>query len=82
MRSQVSIVQIRAAEIQAGDVVNRRGPERTDWIEVERLEQLYDGTYVVHDEAGRDSFTAKSYDLVWLQTLLPLQTNSHIPVDF
>ena len=39
MRSQISIVQIRVAEIQPGDVVNKRGPERTGWIEVEALGQ-------------------------------------------
>lgn len=81
MRSQVAIVQIRCADIQSGDVVNRRGPERTGWIEVERLEALDEGTYVVHDEAGRDSFTAVGYDLCWLQTVTSLHSNSHIAVD-
>jgi len=80
VRSQVSIVQIRASEIKAGDVVNRRGPERTGWIEVERLEQLPDGTLVVHDMLERDSFTAVGYDLVWLQTVVTLHANSHLPL--
>jgi len=64
----------------AGDVVNRRGPERTGWIEVERLEQLPDETLVVHDMFERDSFTAVGYDLVWLQTLVTLHANSHLPL--
>ena len=81
MRSQVSIVQVRAADLQSGDVINKRGPERTGWIEVERLEQLLDGSYVIHDETGQDSFPAAAYDLVWLQTVVSLNANSHIPVD-
>lgn len=80
MRSQVSIVQIRASEIQPGDVVNRRGPERTGWVEVDRIERLHDETMVVHDKYERDSFTAVGYDLVWLQTVVYLHTNSHLPL--
>jgi len=80
VRSHVSIVQIRASEIQPGDVVNRRGPERTGWIEVDRTENLPDGTLVVHDKFQQDSFTAIGYDLVWLQTLLYLNANSHLPL--
>lgn len=79
MRGKVAIVQIRAADLQPGDVINRRGPERNGWMEVDRLERLPDGNYVVHDETGRDSFTAKDYDLVWLQTLEILISNSHLP---
>jgi len=80
VRSQVSIVQIRASDMQPGDVVNRRGPERTGWIEVDRTEQLPDGTLVVHDKFQRDSFTAVGYDLVWLQTVVYLHANSHLPL--
>jgi hypothetical protein len=75
----VIIVQIRASDLQPGDVINRRGPERNGWMEVDRLERLHDGNYVVHDESGRESFTAKDYDLVWLQTLEILVSNSHLP---
>ena len=81
MRSFVSIVQIRAADVEAGDVVNKRGPERTGWIEVETIEQLQSGEYVVHDEKQRDSFTAIGYDLIWLQVVSTLNANSHMPVD-
>jgi len=78
VRSQISIVQIRASEIQPGDVVNRRGPERTGWVEVDRTEHLPDGTLVVHDKYQRESFTAVGYDLVWLQTVVALRANSHL----
>lgn len=80
MRSRIEIVQIRAAEVEPGDVVNKRGPNRDGWIEVESLEELESGQYVVHDESGRESFTAAGYDLVWLQLARPLRHNSHIPL--
>lgn len=80
MRSRVEIVQIRASEIQAGDVVNRRGPNKDGWIEVASVDLLPDGTYLINDETGRDSFTGSVYSLVWLQVLYPLAHNSHLPV--
>lgn len=80
MRNKVEIVQIRAAEVQSGDVVNKRGPNRDGWIEVAKLEELENGSYVVHDEAGKDSFTAVGYDLIWLQVVRELKENSHLPV--
>jgi len=80
MRSKVEIVQIRVADIESGDVVNKRGPERSGWIEVDRLEQLESSDYVVHDIHDTDSFTSTGYDLVWLQTVLSLQANSHLPI--
>ncbi len=80
MRSRVEIVQIRASDVQCGDVVNKRGPERTGWIEVAKLEQLQAGKYVVHDETSQDSFTAEGYDLIWLQVVHGLAHNSHLPV--
>ncbi len=80
MRTKIEIVQIRAADVQQGDVVNRRGPDKDRWLEVARLETLENGSYVVHDEHERESFTAEGYDLVWLQIVLPLRENSHLPV--
>ena len=80
MRSKVEIVQIRVADIQSGDVVNKRGPDKSGWIEVERLETLQSGDYVVHDIHDVDSFTATGYDLVWLQTVVTLEANSHLPL--
>ena len=87
VRNKIEIVQIRAAEVQRGDVVNRRGANRDGWMEVARLEQLQgeQGTQIllishaVHDEHERESFTAEGYDLVWLQIVLPLRENSHLP---
>ena len=81
MRSRVEIVQIRVADVESGDVVNKRGPEKDGWIEVERREQLESGDYVVHDAKDRDSFTAVGYDLIWLQTMHTLKANSHLALD-
>jgi hypothetical protein len=78
MRSKVEIVQIRAADIQSGDVVNKRGPEKDGWIEVDRVEELESGESVVHDVQDRDSFSATGYDLIWLQTIHTLEANSHL----
>ena len=78
MRSQVEIVQIRAADVECGDVVNKRGPEKMGWIEVDRLEQLESKDFVVHDVRDVDSFTATGYDLIWLQTVVSLHANSHL----
>jgi hypothetical protein len=78
MRTKVEIVQVRVSDIASGDVVNKRGPEKTGWIEVERLEQLPSGDYVVHDTRDVDSFTATGYDLVWLQIVVRLDANSHM----
>ena len=80
MRSKIEIVQIRAIDVQSGDVVNRRGPNKDGWIEVAKLEELENGSYVVHDESDRESFTASTYDLVWLQVMHELRENSHLPV--
>ena len=78
MRSKVEIVQVRVADVESGDVVNKRGPEKTGWIEVERVERLESGDLVVHDTRDTDSFTATGYDLVWLQTVVRLGANSHL----
>ena len=78
MRTKIEIVQVRVADIASGDVVNKRGPEKNGWIEVERLEQRQSGDYVVHDARDVDSFTASGYDLVWLQTVMRLDANSHM----
>jgi hypothetical protein len=67
--------------VLSGDVINKFGPNRSGWIEVANLEQLQNGSYVVHDEVGSDSFTAVGYDLVWLQVVHELLYNSHLPVD-
>jgi len=81
MRSKVEIVQVRVNDVQSGDVVNKRGPNKDGWVEVASVEQLPNGSYLVNDETGKDSFTGALYDLVWLQVLSPLPQNSHIPVE-
>jgi hypothetical protein len=81
LRSYIEIVQIRACDVQSGDVVNKRGPDRSGWIEVAKIEQLQNGSFVVHDEADSDSFTGLGYDLVWLQVVHELRFNSHLSVD-
>ena len=43
---------IRASEVQQGDVVNRRGPNKDQWIEVAGLEQLENGHYVIRRRAN------------------------------
>ncbi len=73
------IVQIRAGDLEPGDVINKRGPERNGWLEVDRVEELPGGGLVVHDQSERESFTADGYDLVWLQTLEELTGSSHRP---
>ena len=78
MRTKIEIVQVRVADIAGGDVVNKRGPDKNGWIEVERLETLPSGDFVVHDARDVDSFTASGYDLVWLQTVVRLDANSHM----
>lgn len=80
MRSKVEIVQIRVADVESGDVVNKRGAEKSGWIEVERVQKLESGDFVVHDVRDADSFTATGYDLVWLQTVLQLSANSHLAI--
>jgi hypothetical protein len=80
VRNKIEIVQLRAADVEQGDVVNRRGPNKDGWMEVARIEVLESGSFVVHDENERESFTAEGYDLVWLQVVLPLRENSHLAV--
>ena len=46
MRNKIEIVQIRVADVESGDVVNKRGPDKSGWIEVERLEVLNSGETV------------------------------------
>jgi hypothetical protein len=80
MRSRVEIVRIRVADVESGDVVNRRGPEKDGWIEVDRVQELDSGDLVVHDVHDRDSFTATGYDLIWMQVVLTLEANSHLVI--
>jgi len=66
-RIAVRVVEVRAADVLPGDVVNRQGHVRDGWIEVDRVERLPDGNLLVSDRAEKLSFTSRELDLVWLQ---------------
>lgn len=80
-RIQVHIVQIRAQDVLAGDVVNRSGAIRDGWVEMAYIEQLPDGRLNLCDESYRKSFVSEPLDLIWLQIAVNLKGNSHMPVD-
>lgn len=80
-RIQVHIVQVRAQDVQPGDVVNRTGPIRDGWIEIAYTEPLPDGRLNLCDESYRKSFVSEPLDLIWLQIAANLKGNSHLPVD-
>jgi hypothetical protein len=80
-RIQVHIVQIRAQDVLAGDVVNRSGAMRDGWVEIAYTENLPDGRLNLCDESYRKSFVSEPLDLVWLQIAVNLKGNSHMPVD-
>lgn len=71
-RWHVHIVQMRARDIKLGDVV-AKDPSRFDgWFRVHEVRQLGDGTFNLLDKANTRSFTAGPFDLVGLQTPVPL----------
>lgn len=78
-RIQIEVVQIRAQDIEPGDVV-RRGSGNDSWFEVARVSQLPGGDLLVADEADRMSFTVAPLNLVALQIARPLRANSHLPL--
>ncbi len=80
-RLQVQIVQIRAQDVQPGDIINKTGPVRDGWIEVASTELLPDGRVNLSDESYRKSFVSEPLDLIWLQIAVTLKGNSHLPVD-
>lgn len=80
-RLQVHIVQIRAQDVQPGDIVNKTGPMRDGWVEVAYTEPLPDGRINLCDESYRKSFVSEPLDLIWLQIAVTLKGNSHLPVD-
>jgi hypothetical protein len=79
-RILVEVVEIRAGDVQIGDIVNKAGRQRDGWIEVAALERLPDGRVNIADESYQQSFTSHALDLVWLQVARPLLGNSHIAV--
>lgn len=70
-RWHVHVVQMRARDIRRGDVVSR-DPEHGGWFRVHEALTLPDGTINITDKGNQRSFTMGSYDLVSLQTPVPL----------
>jgi len=79
-RVRVEVVEIRADDVQVGDIVNKAGNQREGWMEVAALERLQDGRVNITDATHQRSFTSEGVDLVWLQIARPLLGNSHLPV--
>jgi hypothetical protein len=77
-RAQVEVVEVRAQDVQIGDVVNKGGHVREGWIEVALVEDLPDGRVNIADATYQQSFTSGAFDLVWLQIARPLDGNSHL----
>lgn len=77
-RRRVEVVQIRAEDVQVGDVVNRAGNQRDGWFEVAAIEALADGRLNISDASYHQSVMTAPLDLVWLQIVRPLHGNSHL----
>jgi hypothetical protein len=77
-RVRIEVVEIRAGDVQVGDVVNKAGHQRDGWIEVAAVDRLPDGRMNIADETYQKSFTSQANDLVWLQIARPLTGNSHL----
>ena len=71
-RWHVHIVQMRARDVKVGDVV-AKDPSRYDsWFRVHEVKVLGDGTINLLDKGNARSFTAGPFDLIGLQTPVPL----------
>ncbi len=71
-RWHVHIVQMRARDVRVGDVV-AKDPTRFDgWFRVHETKTLLDGAINIIDKSNERSFTAGPFDLVGLQTPVPL----------
>jgi hypothetical protein len=57
-RIKIDIVEIRAQDVQPGDIVNRRGHQRDGWIEVTVVSAMQSGELLIADESERLSFTS------------------------
>jgi hypothetical protein len=78
-RHRIEVVEIRAEDVEVGDIVNKSGHQREGWIEVATVEHLPDGRMNIADETYKKSFTSEAADLLWLQIARPLKGNSHLP---
>jgi hypothetical protein len=77
-RNRIEVVEVRAEDVQPGDVVNKGGHVRNGWIEVATVERLPDGRVNIADATYQLSFTSGALDLIWLQIVRPLHGNSHL----
>lgn len=71
-RWHVNIVQMRARDVRVGDVVARDASRHDGWFRVHEVKTLADGTMNIIDKGNTLSFTAGPFDLVGLQTPVPL----------
>jgi hypothetical protein len=79
-RQRIEVVEIRADDVEVGDIVNKFGHQREGWIEVASVERLPDGRMNIADSTYKKSFTTETSDLIWLQIARPLSGNSHLSV--
>lgn len=70
-RWHVHVVQMRARDVRRGDVVARDAANQ-GWFRVHEATVLPDGSVNVTDKSNQRSFTAGPYDLIALQTPVPL----------
>jgi hypothetical protein len=77
-RNRIEVVEVRAEDVEPGDVINKGGHARDGWIEVANVERLPDGRMNIADASYMKSFTSEPLDLIWLQIVRPLHGNSHL----
>ncbi len=77
-RHQISVVQLRAGHLLAGDIINRRGHVSEGWFEVARVEPMPSGEVLVTDEKESQAFLMRPLDIVWVQIVAVLDGNSHL----
>jgi hypothetical protein len=78
-RWHVHVVQMRARDVRRGDVVARDGALQ-GWFRVHEASVLPDGSINVVDKTNQRSFTAGPYDLIALQTPVPLPAEADASV--
>jgi hypothetical protein len=71
-------VQLRARDVHKGDVVSR-DPARTDgWFRVHEVKALPDGNINILDKGNVRGFIAGPFDLIGLQTPVPLPAEADV----
>lgn len=77
-RWHVHVVQLRARDVHKGDVVSR-DPARTDgWFRVHEVKALPDGNINILDKGNVRGFIAGPFDLIGLQTPVPLPAEADV----